>query len=298
MKTISKITAAAMFAALFSLGACSTKESREQEALDHDLSMKTDQAYEADRGVTDSMQMVFAQTLNEIDHNLDLIREKEGTLVLGPGSNEEKGIDTREHIKRNIAVINTLMEQNKEKLDKLTAQLKKSRNQNALLTKLQKGAEERIGKLEEEVAMLKKDLSDRSYELAEFNVKMNDAQLAYALLEDRANKLDKEAYSAYYTVGSYQELKNEKVMTKEKTFLGLGKKKALAQDFKKDYFTKIDTRETVSIPLFAQKAKLVTFHPKNSFELREEKDKVTYLDIKDPEEFWKASKVLVVEVKI
>lgn len=298
MKTKVKISMIASAVALLSLGACSRTETASDDLNEDEVVA----AYNESRTTVesksyDSLQVAFAQTLNEIDHNLNLIREKEGSLVLGPESSEEKGISKEEHIKRNISIINSLMEQNKEKLETLTAQLKKSKSQNSLLAKLKKGAEERVTSLESEIAQLKSDLSARSSEVADYSVRMNDAQLAYALLEDKAARLDKQAYQAFYTVGSYDELENEKVLTKEKRAL-IGKKKALKQDFNTEYFTEVDTREVTKIPLFADKAKLVTFHPKNSFALKEEKDQITYLEIINPEEFWKASKVLVVEVKI
>lgn len=248
--------------------------------------------------IRDSMEMAFAQTLNEIDQNLDMIREKEGVLVLGPESNAETGLTTAEHIQRNISFINTLMEQNKEKLETLSAQLKKANNKNALLTKLSDGIKERVAKQEIQIAELKTQLADKSFEVAELNAKMNAAELTNTMLREKAEKFEKEASSGYYAVGSYAELKKENVLTKEGGVLGIGKKKVLKQDFSKEYFTEVNTQNTKYIPVFAEKAKLVTFHPKNSFELTKENDKITFLEIKDPAEFWKASKVLVVEVQI
>jgi hypothetical protein len=44
--------------------------------------------------------------------------------------------------------------------------------------------------------------------------------------------------------------------------------------------------------------KFVTFHPKDSYEIKtEDKDKVSYIHITKPDEFWSASKYLVVEAK-
>jgi hypothetical protein len=255
---------------------------------------KTEAVLEEDKPNTaDSLQLAFAQTLNEIDQNLDLIREKEGALVLGPESNAEHGITKSEHIKRNISIINSLMEQNREKIEKLTAQLKKSKKSNALLTKLTEGTKEKMQQQEDEIAQLKTQLADKSFELAALSITLSDLQLAHALLQEKADKLDKDAGTAYYAVGSYKELKKENVVAG--SMFG---KKTLKDDFKKEYFTQIDTRQTDSIPLFAKRAKLVTAHPKNSFALEKDKNKVTYLKIKDPDAFWRMSKYLVVEVQI
>lgn len=284
MKTIMKYPVIAAIVAVCTWSSCN--EVTREEQVESELG-------ENKASTADSLQLAFAQTLNEIDQNLDMIREKEGALVLGPGSNAETGITKSEHIKRNISIINSLMEQNREKIEKLTAQLKKSKKSNALLTKLTEGTKEKMKAQEEELALLKNQLTDKSFELAQLNIKLNDLQLANAMLQDKADKLDKNAGTAYYTVGSYKELKKENVVKG-----GMLGKKTLKDDFKKEYFTEIDTRQTTSIPLFAKRAKLVTTHPKNSFALEKDKNKVTYLKITDPEEFWKMSRYLVVEVQI
>ena len=305
MKTSAKRLKIAATAILFSFAGCNeiTKEDQEQTA-----SIKADyqiQQLAKEKALNDSVQLSFAQTLNEIDQNLDLIREKQGVLVLGPGSDLEPGISMKEHIQRNISIINALMAQNQEKLQKLGAQLKKSKASNALLTKLTEGTRGRILIEEGKIEQLKKQLIDKSFEMEKLSLKMNDVQLANAILQDKAeqldekvNVLDKDMHRAYYAVGSYRELQKQDLMTKEGGVLGIGKKKILKGDFKKDCFTAIDERQTTYIPVFARKLKLVTFHPKDSYELTIVNDKITYLEIKNPEEFWKASRFLVVEVEI
>lgn len=292
MKTIAKYPLIAMTILFLAFAGCN------QLATEAEIAYKEQEKASREKALNDSLQMVFAQTLNEIDHNLDLIREKEGTLILGPGSAAETGISTKERIQRNISFINTMMEQNKQKLSSLQAQLKQSKADNKLLTKLTEGAKQRIEKQEEEIAQLKSQLADRSFEVAQLNMKMNELQLANAMLQDKSEKLDKNARLAYYAVGSYKELEKESVMTKQGGILGVGKKKVLKDDFKKEYFSEIDMRENKAIPVFAKKAKLVTFHPKNSFEIERENNTVTWLRIKDPDEFWKMSRYLVVEVQI
>ena len=305
MKTLKKYPMIAITAILFSFAGCNeaTKEDPKETALTKENQQIQQQAKEKE--LNDSVQLAFAQTLNEIDQNLDLIREKQGTLVLGPGSNAEKGITMKEHIQRNISIINSLMGQNKEKLRKLSRALRKSKVDNALLTKLTEGTRERILIEEGEIAQLKKQLTDKSFEMEKLSLKMNDVQLANAMLQDKAeqldeqvNVLDKDIHRAYYAVGSYDELQKQNLMTKEGGILGIGRKKILKGDFKKDYFTAIDERQTTYIPVFARKVKLVTFHPKDSYELTIVNDKITYLEIKNPNEFWKTSKFLVVEVQI
>lgn len=299
MKTLSKYPMIASIVILFSLAGCSelTKEDNAKEAVLSEEQLLLIEK-EKSKAMSDSMQLAFAQTLNEIDHNLDLIREKEGTLILGPGSNRETGMSTREHIQSNLSFINSLMEQNKEKLQKLTAQLKKYKKENSLLAKLMTETKERIEKQEAEITLLKTELTDQSFEMAKLNMKMNDVEVANTMLQDKSDKLDKEVYSGYYAVGSYDELSKKNVVTKQGGVLGIGKKKIVKDDFQKTYFTQVDVRQMKAIPLYAKKAKLMTFHPKSSYTMTKTNDKITSLEIKNPDEFWKTSKYLVVEVQI
>ena len=79
----------------------------------------------------------------------------------------------------------------------------------------------------------------------------------------------------------------------------MSKKKGLNEQFSKskEYFTRVDIRQTTSIPIQGKKPKIVTYHPPSSYELQKESDHLTYINIKNPEEFWSASKYLIVEVK-
>jgi hypothetical protein len=52
------------------------------------------------------------------------------------------------------------------------------------------------------------------------------------------------------------------------------------------------------VPLFAKKAKLVTTHPNESYNLvKNQEGVVEKIDITDPEKFWSASKYLVIIIE-
>ena len=77
----------------------------------------------------------------------------------------------------------------------------------------------------------------------------------------------------------------------------MGKKGALIADVPEKLFTKVDITETKMIPVHSKGAKLITKHPSNSYTMvPEEGDKIAYIEIKDPEMFWKMSKYAVVEI--
>jgi Txe/YoeB family toxin of Txe-Axe toxin-antitoxin module len=134
-------------------------------------------------------------------------------------------------------------------------------------------------------------------QLEKLNVELSEVSMNYVaaqqLLEDKTGKLN----TAYYAFGTSKELVKQGVLTKEGGFIGIGKAEKLKDDFNKSYFTKIDISETPSIALACKKAKLITIHPTGSYKFEGPDGKIEKLIITNPEEFWSASKYLVVEVE-
>jgi hypothetical protein len=61
---------------------------------------------------------------------------------------------------------------------------------------------------------------------------------------------------------------------------------------------KIDIREFNQLPLNTKKAKLVTYHPDGSYHMvMTDKKTVESIVIDKPEEFWKASKYMLIVVE-
>jgi hypothetical protein len=103
--------------------------------------------------------------------------------------------------------------------------------------------------------------------------------------------------TAYYAFGTSKELIKNNVLTKEGGFIGLGKTQKVKEDFNKNYFTKVDVTALSEIPLGAKKAKLVTTHPGGSYRIDGADGKAEKLVITNTEDFWSASKYLVVVIE-
>ena len=102
--------------------------------------------------------------------------------------------------------------------------------------------------------------------------------------------------TAYYAFGTKKELAEKNVIEKEGGVLGLGKTLTLKKDFNRDYFQKVDIREFKQLTLNAKKAELLANHPADSYHFTGT-NTVEALVIDKPNEFWKASKYLVVVVE-
>ncbi|SRR5258706_677677 len=288
MKKILMITAVAILAAgCHNYKADVEALNKEKETLTNDTKQKN------------TMINEFVTSMNEIETNLNSITEKQASVNMS-ASNPEMTRSQKDRINDEIAAINDLMKTNRDKIADLQKKMKKSNS--------------RIGEFEKMVATLTQQVDAKDKELAELNVKLNDLNGQVATLntsvtsltaqnDEKTKVIDDQTqkmHTAYYTKGTYKELESKKVLTKEGGFLGLGKEQKVASDFDPDAFAKVDITQTKVIPIESRNAKVITTHPSSSYVLEtKEKDKkyVTNLVINDPDQFWKASKYLVVMVQ-
>ncbi|TKG96352.1 hypothetical protein EYV94_03600 [Puteibacter caeruleilacunae] len=280
--------------------ACNQKELKKLRTDNAELTVKTAQQ--------DSTINVFLESLNTIEENLAIIREKE--KVIDVNAKEKPNKNLRERIADDITLINDLFEQNKQSLAELEKKLKNSSYQNSKLRKLAdrlklqlatkekeivalnekvEGLNIKVEKMGNQIAGLEGTVSDQNTKIVELNTLSDNQQ---AEISDKTARL----HAAYYIAGSAKELVEKQVISKSGGFLGIGRTKKLSEDFLAEAFTQIDLTETKSIPVSGKKVKLVTSHPVGSYEIQGE-ETVEAINILNPEEFWKASKYLVVEVR-
>jgi hypothetical protein len=245
----------------------------------------------------DSMISESMLTFDEIEKNLSAIKEKEKIITMeSSGSELSKG--RKEQILKDIEYINTLLDQNKKKIASLTAQLK---NSGAAI----KGLQVKIAELEasmkqheDEISDLKTALVEKDFEIGQLNTKMNDQQVVIAQKDVEISNQISELNKAYIASGTYKDLKAKGLLFKDGGFLGLGKKELLQSDFADSSFTQVNITELRTIPVNSKSVKLITEHPSNSYEMiRDSDNKISSIEIKDPEQFWKISKYAVVEIK-
>lgn len=150
---------------------------------------------------------------------------------------------------------------------------------------------------------MKNDLSKLNFDITTLNAEIAKINEDVEVLEEESVKKDvvidsqdQKLHTAYYVFGTKKELKENKVITSEGGFIGIGRMQKLMENFNKDYFKIVDTKTTSSIPLFTKKAQLITSHPASSYYFAG-KDKIDSLVIKKADEFWSVSKYLVIMVE-
>ncbi len=244
----------------------------------------------------DSMINDWLTTFDEIERNLNAIKQKEKIINMQTSDSEfPKG--KKEQVLEDIKYINTLIDENKKKIAYLNSQLKKSGNTitglQARITELEASMQQ----YETAITELKATLTKKDFEIEQLNTRMFALKDTLIFKDETINNQTDKLNQAFLATGTYKDLRDRGLVSKEGGFLGIGRKESLKEDFPDSLFEMIDVTETKTIPVNSRKAKLITEHPTNSYQLvRENENTIAYIEIKDPSEFWKISKYAVVEI--
>jgi hypothetical protein len=228
----------------------------------------------------------FIASFNEIQENLNAIKEKEKIVT---SASEKSDVKSRQgQIQEDIQAIYDLMEKNKNRIGSLSKKLKQSNLKISGLEKMIENLQNSLILKDEEIADLKTKMEGLNIELANLNTN-------YRNVETERNQQHEALNTAFYAIGTTKELKEKNVITKEGGFIGLGKSTKVTTDFNREYFTKINTEQTMTINIGASKAKVLSNHPSSSYKLVGNKP-VEKLEITNAAEFWGASKYLVIVI--
>ncbi len=252
----------------------------------------------------DSIENELVETMDEINRNLDLIKQKQGLISLN--SNPED-LSAKNEILRNISIINDLIDDNRKKIEELTIQARKLGKEKTALARIADQTRKRMQRQEQEIDTLKLLLEQESFKVADLNRRLdemrsdNEALQAESELLLKGNaELDKNLNMAYFTYGTSDQLAEKGIIEKKGGIFGIGGKDALASAYYKNkaIFSELDIRTTKKIPVQGTKPKLLTTHPESSYQWSTNTEtgysQLTILSVAD---FWSTSKFLVIEVK-
>lgn len=236
--------------------------------------------------------------LNDIETDFQSIRDAENYLTLQ--QNAELTPSKREQIRQNMQLIKTTLDKNKEKINELEAKLNKSNVQSAALRKTIDRLTAEVNQKATMIMVLQEELAQKNVRIQELdamvsslNEDVEDLAASTAAQAEIMKQKDTELNTAYYCFGTSKELKGQKIISKSGLF---SKTQVLKDSFNKDYFMKIDIRETKEIPLFAGKAKLRSNHPAGSYEMAKDQEGNITFKITDVKLFWSLGRFLVIEV--
>lgn len=242
----------------------------------------------------DSAVTIFFQAMNEIEANLQTIKEKEGIIGLNKGV--EVSVDQKDQINKDILSIYELLNSNRKKLKRVQNKLYNSGLRIEELNKTIEKLNTRLAQKDSNIAHLRMQLSNMDLLVDSLFQNIDSLYFENELKDEIIDYQRSQLNKAYYIVGSKKELLEQNVIDKKGGFVGLKRIKQLRSDFNKDNFTEIDVTQINSIPLFAENAELITTHPSESYQLFGDK-KADSLVITDIQEFWSVSKYLVIVIE-
>jgi chromosome segregation ATPase len=241
----------------------------------------------------------YFSAMNQIEQNIEKIKTTENTISIQPVG-QELNDDQRTKINEDMVYLSEMLQTNKDELARLKTKLKKSGFKSAELEltilRLTKSLEEESTK----VIALQTQLAQKDSLISELGTKVDDMgknienlSTDVKVKETKLKEQDETIHTAWYVFGTRKELKEQNIITSDGMF---SQQKVLQRDFNKNYFVRIDARNTKSIPLYSTRAKILTNHPKSSYTLEKENGNFVLL-IVDASEFWSVSKYLVIEVE-
>lgn len=254
------------------------------------------------RAERDSLNQVIAQKDDEInDMMTTLIDIEEGFREITEAQNRVtlarsgEGTNTKQRIAENFQFIQSMMQQNKDLINKLKQQVRESSIKGDKLKKVIASLQETMEKKDQQITELVEQLELKNIHIGELKYAINTLKEDAQSLQDEneaqsktINAQDKQLNTAWFAYGTKDELKKQRILESGKV---------LQSNFNKEYFTKIDIRVDKEIKLYSKSAKLLTTHPASAYTLQQDANKQYVLRITDPQAFWSTSKYLVVQVK-
>ena len=226
--------------------------------------------------------------INEISDGMNQIKylEKVASTSAAVGGETPS---QKDQMKADIQAIQEELKQRREKLATLESKLAKSNNLNQTLQKTIENLKKEIEEQEATITSLRAQLDQANRQIARLDVKVDSLNTTVshvrqekAAVEEENAAISREMNTCYYVIGTSKELKNHKII--EGGFLR--KTKIMQGDFDQTYFTTSDKRRLHTINLHDKKAKILTNHPEDSYEITENADGTKILNITNPNRFW------------
>lgn len=237
--------------------------------------------------------------INDISDDMDQIKSLENILASNTWTGETSS--KKEKIKNDLQILKNTLQQRQQKLNELEKKLKDSKLTNT--------------KLEKTIETLKTQIAEHQVEIENLNTALTSAKGQIVKLENDKDSLNKtittvsaekakveeiaeeaisnvnELNKCFYAIGSKKELKQNKIL--ESGFLK--KTKVMQGEYDQNFFSVADKRTLKKINLHSKKAKILTNHPANSYELQDVDGQKTLL-ITNPSIFWNLSNYLVIQI--
>ena len=237
--------------------------------------------------------------------SLDSIRIQEGILTVRKDENGKPL--KRDQIRQNLKTLSDLIQRQRERIEELEGKLTDADKTTAYYKTLVAQLRKDLAVKDEEIVRMAKELSQKNETIAQLNTEVTslkgDVEDLSSKSREQEKKIDEQAKTiqqqtvkmntAYVMIGSKKDLKKAGLL---KNING-GKLDPEGIDL--SLFKQMDLRKVQEFKIDSYKPKILTTHPKSSYELTVDEDSdddVSYLKIKDPSSFWSMSNFLIIQL--
>ncbi len=283
---------------LLAAPACVSKSKYDESQKQNEQLKKESDSLKAEVQSVGAANTEAQATLDEVQKSLADLRTKELKAIKTSLTvmQEGKTSGRRDELKAEIEEIRKAVKLNLDKLATLSKQKAEADKKAGVL-------QTRVTTLERLVDELKMQLEEKEATLAELEQKVLQLQqkteeltTTVAEKEQQITSREEELATAYVVIGTKKELQAAGLVEKKGSVLGLGGSWKQTGKFDESLFRKIDTRKELEFKFQVPKDKLriLTDHPKDSYELATDAENWSKLTVKDPARFWKGSRYLIV----
>lgn len=242
----------------------------------------------------DSLLNEVFSSLGAITSNLEQIKSREGVISSTIGTGEIRREPTAQ-IQEDIYAIDKLLVENRENLERLEKSAAQLRNVNVKVGQLETLIAQLTAQSEAkdaEIASLKDQLVQMNVEVEELSMQLFGLEIEMADMEGEIADKTEQLNNVYYILGDKKELVEKGIVYKS-GFVGrtlkLNEVEALGE-----LLVKVDRGTFDQLIIGRKGVEIVTSHPRDSYSLEEDENTTVSLVIKDKDNFWKYSRVLVV----
>ncbi len=234
--------------------------------------------------------------VKEVSVGLEQIKELENIMAIAAASPNEKP-DQKARILSDISAVKGTIQQRREQLHDLEAKLQRSTINSKELKETIEALSMQIDSQMEEIESLRQQLVAANAQIGILHSTVDSLYTTVSAVtgerdsaKEETVKLEHELNTCYYIIATKSELKKANIL--ESGFLR--NTRLMKGDFDKGAFVKSDKSTLSVLPLKTDKAKILTNHPKKSYEIVEENGQ-KIIRIINPAQFWSLTNYLVVQ---
>jgi uncharacterized protein (UPF0335 family) len=250
-------------------------------------------------------KMSESQVQDRYDRTIDAIAEIQDSLdaiAVGPegramfeGKTEAErrmsGPNRQDALDR-IAALRTSIAQNKERIQELEANVKKSGVQVKSLNRLIASLKRNVTEKEDEIAILNTRVEALNTQVTTLTVTVAEREDTLRTRDTQLEDRRREMATVYYVVGDKDRLKDSGVIESKGGVLGVGKTITPSRTPDMAAFQPLDTDQETVIRTPTAKARLISAQPAGSYELQLVNGQME-LHITNPTEFRKVKQVVI-----